>query len=627
MDETKMKRMALGVALLAALVTSAAQVVFPNLDGSYDLASDTAWGTKPAETDSIQLNDSGATYGFSKDTTFASIYFNASGQKIELPAGRKVTLGSTDTGIYPYSNGNSLELNGGTYDFSGTGKFAVSDTTWGVNQNNSIVLTNGVVVTNTGTVRVRYGGNNTLAGPALRIAGRGTLLYSASGFQDNYSGSVSYSYTGDPTEKGVGVDVCDGARFVVRHVSGGEYFKPSGVMLIRGAGTVCEVPDAYAYVGVLRDNTVVHVTDGGQFTIKDTLLVPNDSRFHNGRLYIDNNGVVTANTVYLGSWSTYGCDHAIIAGPGGTFSANNIYVSGTNNWFVVSNGTMTVGRSVSLGFKASDRGLGLKIYGPSASYTDPTLYYPFASGSGHRLLVDGGASLTIAASAYVSNGSTDAPNVYTSNRVEVVGGSTLTINGGFNFRNYQNTVAANGNTVRVADGSMFSCVQILIRCTDNALVISNGTVTCSSTGMAFICGGTEGSVSAVRPTVVFEGETPRLSGNGTAYFYNDPILRFNLTPNGYATDSARMTFGNYHVDSGATVTFEITGVEALQRALRASATYVLAEATSGTVAFPAARIEAANALLPKGCTLKKSNDNKQLLLHVKAMRGTYVTIR
>ena len=620
--------------LCAVLSAGAAMFPFPNADGSFDLASPDAWGEAfPGQSDSVQLNDKDATYTVSADLSVAQIYFNRSGQTIDISGRPGVTVSLLSTfpgsGIYPYSNGNSLSLVGGKYDFANKGQLVVTSTSFNTNPNNHMQLSGGVVVTNVGNVRLRNGGTST-ASPLLSLSGAGTVL-DAMGLYDNYSGPVLYSYTGDPTEEGVGIDISGGARLTTHFETGYEYFKPSGVTIVRGEGSMLESTKSYSYIGSLQAGTIVHATDKGTFKAA-TLLIPNTDK-RNNHLYVDDGGVAQLSTLYLGGWGTSGADNWLEAGPGGSVSVSGIiYMAGTNNHVVVSNGTLQVGSSSTIGKNATDRGHELKVYGPDATISDPSLYYIFSNGSGHRFTIGGGASVSIGKSTYLTNGTTDADGTNTAHTVEILDGSRLDIAGNFNFRSYDGTVAANGNTLRIASGSEMTCSRMVLRCVENSIVISNGTLCCSDADQSMYCGGNENNgkglvVSARDNRVVFEGETPRLFGYGQASIIDDSKLVFHPSTNGFATTSALMSFSTISIGASASLVFE--GLDELQRSLKKSKTFILAEATgnTGAVGLSDARIAAVNETLPEMCVLSMSSDRKRLLLKVTALRGNAIYLR
>ena len=464
----------------------------------------------------------------------------------------------------------------------------------------------------------------------------GAKLY-ARGFDNRYSGPVESSYTADPTETGVCVDISDGAQFFagVDRVSGNAFYSGGGVMLVRGADTLCRITAGYAYVGYHNDNSVLHVTDGAQLvSTNESMLICNSAARRNVSLYVDDGGSATANVVYLGSWSSFGQDMHMVAGPNGTIDIRSrLYVAGTNNYVVVSNGTLRLA-NITFGFKNTDRELELKLYGPSAHLDISSIASLFASGSGHRFVLDGGAVHETSSSFYFANGSSATSGAYTSNTVEIVNGSRLVMGDSFYTRNYANgTVAANGNTVRVASGGELACKSFQLACADNTVVLSNGTLSCSFSD-AFVCSSDQHNKenTLIVPTtgarVILEGENPLLQGTGsssTAYFRYGAKIIFRPSLNGFSTAAALMSFGTYSTDGTATLVFE--GLEEVQRNLTHTATYTLAEArkSAGTVAFTDAQLAAAEGL-PSGCTLYRSSDNKRLLLRVRPDKGYVISI-
>ena len=634
------KRTVFAALCAAGLAAQAlAYITFPNADKSYDIYSAAAWGDTayPTTSDTILINEKNATYTFSQDMTFGFLYFNGANMKIDLTStpGRKITLSNSGSCFYPYSDGKSLELAGGYYYASNGGKLICITTTKDMNPNTSITLSSGVIVTNAGSVHVKNG-PRWGTGPALKMKG-GAKLY-ANAYDNYYPGAVDYTFTGDPTELGVSADIADGAQLVILNsiATGG------GVMLVRGEGTLVKTIPANGNAGNVTvgsdSNNVVHVTDNAQFLVAGTLITGNSRAVTNSCLFVDDGGYFEAGgTTYMGSYGQgSGFNNSIIAGPGGTFCAKGrTYVYGTNNCIVASNGTVQLRNSLSLGGKQTDRGCTLKLYGPSA-VLEFTNYASFlASGSGHRFILDGGATYSTSSSLYMSTGTSDVSGAYTSNTVEIVNGSHLTMTDSIWMRNYAgDVVAANGNTVRVASGGELTCKALYVYCADNTVVVSNGTLTCSHAN-GLHCGdqisNKDGTI--VVPTtgarVILEGETPlvRSTDNGsTAYFRDGTKVIFRPSPNGFTTSAALMSFGTYSTDGTASLVFE--GLEEVRKNLDHTVTYTLAEArySTGKVAFTDEQLAAAEGLVD-GCRLYKSADGKLLLLRIRANRGTVFAIR
>ncbi len=611
--------LATGAVVASAFSAFGATVATTSANNSYDLAAAATYsgGTLPAASDSIRLANGNATYTSSADMTFAFIYFGGNGQTIDLSAtpGRIITLGSSVDGIYPYGNDRSLALVGGTYFFSNRGKLVVTD-----NPNASVSLSGGAVVTNVGTVKVRGSATDT-AGATLSLAGSGTLL-DTFGVEDNYSGPVSYSYTGDPSETGVGIDVSGGA-IIRAHASGnyGGCFNPSGVTIVREAGSAIEVTKGYAYIGSRQPGTIVHITDGGNFTTASDLFVSDNVTRGDNHLRVDNGGTANLKSVNISGRSDKpnGTNNWLEVVSGGSVTVgNDVSLCGTNQHVVVSNGTLSVAGNLKIGNFTSDRGHEVRISGASSSLVNNKGYF-FYSGSGHRFTLDDGAVLS-RGDIYFTNGATDAADGMHGHTLEVLGGARLSLTGSLHFRDYNGgRIVSNGNTLRVASGGEVSSDKsITLRCADNTVSISNGTVVCTE---SFSAGGNETSNNGtVYPSsggrVILEGESPRLACSGTGTFNDGVTILFHPSASGFTTTAPVLSFANIVSDGTAVLSFE--GIRQLQKTLRETKTYTLAEATGarGSVGFTDAQIAAANETLPEKCHIGKSPDGKRLLLKV-----------
>ena len=619
-----MKSNAFMVLATGAVVASAFSAFGVNVattadNNSYDLAAPAtcSGGVLPAASDTVRLASGQATYTCSEDITFGMIYFSGSGQTIDLSAtpGRTITLGGS-SGIYPYGNNRSLALVGGKYFFSNKGTLQVTVSS---NPNTRVSLSGGVVVTNVGTVKIRNVATDS-TGPTLSLAGSGTVL-DAFSIDDDYSGPISYSYTGDPMETGVGIDVSGGAR-IRTHASGpyGSCFSPSGVMIVRGEGAGIEATTrGYAYIGNKQPGTIVHITDGGSFTSEIDLFISEGAARGDNHLRVDNGGTANLKSVNISGRNDKpnGTNNWLEVVSGGSVTVgSDVSLCGTNQHVVVSNGTLSVAGNLKIGNFISDRGHEVRISGASSSLVNNKGYF-FYSGSGHRFTLDDGAVLS-RGDIYFTNGATDAADGRHADTLEVLGGASLTM-GRLYFRDYGAARAAsNGNTLRVASYGSVSCTSITLRCADNTVSISNGTVVCTE---SFSAGGNETSNNGtVYPSsgdrVILEGETPRLACSGTGTFNDGVTILFHPSASGFTTTAPVLTFANIVSDGTAVLSFE--GIRQLQKTLRETKTYTLAEATGakGSVGFTDAQIAAANETLPEKCHIGKSPDGKRLLLKV-----------
>ena len=137
---------------------------FPNSDESFDLASVEAWGGNFPynSSDYVVLKNSDAVYGVSSNVTFSAIDFWASRMTIDLSSTpeRTVSIRSSDSAFYPYSDGASINLKGGIYYFQNYGKLvASSHDSFDKSTSTSITLSDGVIVTNSGVVYGKYATN------------------------------------------------------------------------------------------------------------------------------------------------------------------------------------------------------------------------------------------------------------------------------------------------------------------------------------------------------------------------------------------------------------------------------------------------------------------------------------
>ena len=604
---------AVGFSLLVAFGVQA--VVFPNTDGSGDLASAAAWeGTLPSTTATVVPGT--GTRTLSADMTIGYIQHNGNPTTIDMSAtpDRVFTFSSSDYFLYPYNTSAKIEFKGGKVVASG-GK---ADIATAATASNQMTLSDGAIVTNVGTIVTRVDAS-TKQGLALVLKEQ-SKLYATQLTHKFNSEELDYSFTGDPTEPGVSIDIADGsyARFSTGFNVGG------GVTLIRGAGTTVEVAATSAtgsYVGGYYHNAALHVTDGATFTTPGGLQFSNASKVTNGWVVIDNCATGLFNQVHQGSnWAAFGQDRHFVVGADAYVKISGDYghrLTGTNNWLVVSNGSYNAKL-----LAVSGVGHRFEVRGPRAAFTKGNSYL-FDSGFGHRMTISDGAKIAFPG-VYVDN-------TACSNTLEVTGtGTELNVTGTFFLQPYQASRMGRGSAVRVTDGATLKVNgSMMLTGYDLALVVSNATVwgACTVANAYWGVANEINSTASSNCVLRFEGTTPKVKIDGSAYLRRGTCLQFSIPPTGYAAGHVPLeikTIGTWHND----VRFELEGLDALLRTLPDSCDMTLIRMSDGWLpADDNACWDQVRASLPKDITLTVTPDAKKLVLHAKIHKGLMLLLK
>lgn len=608
---------AVGFSLLVSFGVQA--IEFPNADGSGDLASEAAWVTNGIPcypTTSATLVLGAGDYTLSKDMTIGYIQHKGNPIVIDMSKtpDRVFKFSSASYFLYPYSGSAKIEFKGGKVVSSG-GK---ADIATAATASNQMTLSDGAIVTNVGTIVTRVDAS-TKEGLALVLKER-SKLYATQLTHKFNSEELGYSFTGDPTEPGVSIDIADGsyARFSTGFNVGG------GVTLIRGAGTTVEVAATSAtgsYVGGYYHNAALHVTDGATFTTPGGLQFSNASKVTNGWVVIDNCATGLFNQVHQGAnWAAFGQDRHFVVGADAYVKISGDYghrLTGTNNWLVVSNGSYNAKL-----LAVSGVGHRFEVRGPRAAFTKGNSYL-FDSGFGHRMTISEGAKIAFPG-VYVDN-------TACSNTLEVTGaGTELDVTGTFFLQPYQANRMARGSAVRVADNATLRVAgSFMVTGHDLSVVVSNATLEGACTvanaywGYANAVSGVDSSNCALR----LEGTMPKVKISGSAYFNKGTRIQFHIPPTGYAAGHVPLeikTIGTWHND----VRFELEGLEELLRTLPDSCDMTLIKMSDGWLPADSSSCwDQVRASLPKDITLTVTPDAKKLVLHAKIHKGLMLLLK
>ena len=619
----KNKNVFLAACVLAAsfvvMTAKGDKAVFPNADGSGDLASATAWGDVAHGSDAdVELQTKDALYSSSADLEFVSISWTkpCTIDFSSTPA-RKVTLIGPSNGsraLFPGGTRGSndpfvndcglLHIKGGIWDFGGKGQL-LSVKGYNRSRNSQLIIDGGAVITNTHGVQVAY------------QAAKNSMIVTGG----------SRVYDGGKVRLRDG-----GATYSLFEVNGGSYYEfQSGNLnlanggsfntnIVAGVGTV--------FTNCVTDAVVLSRATRSEVIFTDHAKVYLPSFYYGQETAASNNIEVsrgaflrTSGAIYVNYGSSAFANNLRII-DGGVYSNNNSVIIGGygQSEILVRNAVLKCSE-----FKfntASSTGNIVRIVGPQAVFAPSNFKQFFQMAGWNKYIFDG--------CDWSHDGMYCGGNDSGTNRIELVNGAKVTLNGMFRFENY--SAGANGqcsNTVFIGENCELKAHNFLFNGRDNALVISNGTYRATGTTQSLMLSETSASAPASGNRLVMQGVRPRVRGDtAPAYLRNDSILVFDVPEEGFDSDEPLISV--MHVNDDGTTAMQITGsFDRWRSGLRQSVDVTLIEATgeTGTVGLNANAIAAANATLPDGCRIFKSADNKKLILHVGSLAGTMVIFR
>lgn len=503
-------------------------VVFPNADGTGDLASDAAWGETPRPTgDEWTRITSEGVYQATRSTDVQGLRILADNVVLDQRTNASAVI-TAKFGLavgYPH-NGLSVSILGGAYDFCGTGRMGPTYD-WGAGENETLTIDGGAVFSNVGFIRANYH----TTGNRLFVQGQSKV------YTKEFRPFVGKNDVDGRCE------LRGGAQIMVSG-TGADHFKFGGegsardVLLVSGEGT-------------LLTNTVAGGTMvWGDSNTHDMLAQVEDHAclYYCGAAYIwngqgcfSNRIVVTGNAdmgiggvVYFPKGGASCFDNTLEVSDGAAFSnAGDFKIDGTRTEIIVSNGTFKVSGAVEIGRSAATTGACVRLSGPQAEYSVGSMFWIFNDGSGHLFEMSGRAALSWTGAVYMNCSAQ-------TNVLSLLDGATLSFPS-FNMRSYYRGTQACGNTVFVGKGAEFAMSDdFSADWWDNQIVVSNGTL---MTGSSIHCFGdhTAANGDLRGNALVLQGQTPMVKTDGMFYFGNNSRLVLDLPEGGYRTDRPLMT--------------------------------------------------------------------------------------
>lgn len=175
---------AVAFGLLTVRPGTAADIAFPNADGSGDLMSATAWGGSIPTTDRPKISAAGS-YTCSQDGTLPGLSFGFSNNQtatVTLDADRKIDM----TGKLYLGSYKTIEFIGGTWDFGERAGIEWGD--YGVVKKVSVIQ-DSCVITNLTTFMPSYNATELVS---WRLTNR-SVLHTQGNFKPDYFGNGIYS--------------------------------------------------------------------------------------------------------------------------------------------------------------------------------------------------------------------------------------------------------------------------------------------------------------------------------------------------------------------------------------------------------------------------------------------------
>ena len=671
-------------AIAAVSGVRAAEVTFPNADGSGDMSLSSAWGS--VDYTGADIKFGAGTYRLSGDFTAPLNLYqdNASGITLFDFSSSAATF-TVSKNLMERGDDRTTEYRGGTWYVGST----FQNSQYGM-RSRSTTLFNGVsfscnyfadfsysrdsevVVSNSARVTVRTqspylfqhspSARPTATNNSLRIVAGGVL-------------SVDRFYF-DHSSDGVDDELTYGDRIVVS-----------------GAGSRLEARSASdpVRIGYKHGGNAMRVENGGWFGGYQ-LQIGCGPKAGGNTLVIAGEGSVVSNckAAAVGyvdgahSNSVYVLDGGALSfNPKAEWAALSVGQNGSSyNTFVLSNGTLRC-RYIQISPSAASHDNRLLVYGTDNSYDQYQngAWPMFGAGYGSSVIIDGGAKFAYTkgvatfgssasshgnefvvrggsacslkglcsssrdAAVRVQGGSTlvSCESVaLTNTTLEVSGGSTLVVSNSLSIGDAGYESAS--ERCFVGSGATLSVMEsATLYSDDSEIVVSNGTLKVNGAGMygqRLTIGASSGAHPGTNSTLVLQGDSPCVTHNASDRDFiliftsgRSPCLRFEIPPQGYAQAPLR---GVTQVQHGNDFRIEFSSLDRIQRTLRQGVDIPLVDTTSSTgllwlrdASRGAAALAAANARLPRGCVLKivTSGGSDYLRLHVTSTAGTLVTVR
>ncbi len=380
-------------------------------------------------------------------------------------------------------------------------------------------------------------------------------------------------------------------------------------------------------------SNMIHVLDGGVFTVSSEFKIGNGSGSHDNTVLVTGGGVLNAGNAVRIADSTTAYNNNIYVTEGGSFIVKNkVHLGGYsgdytkgghNNSICVSNGTFKCS-VVDFGMSATSVSNKLVV---SGSETDFGMTYSngsldlFEYGGWHEMVLSDGASWQHKKQIYVASNSF-------SNRFVVTRGASFSVqDAGLSSGS---GAVSHANVMEISDGASASVSgRIELTKKDNVIVVSNATL---QVGENLYVGRTvsnveDDDISGNRFEIY--GSNTVVSVGGEFKFFRDSVLRIDLPKRGYVGNLAPVRVGTFVINS--TATFDIEGISEMRQCSERDKSRIPLVCSDSGVTVPAGIVESVNASFVSAgaadCCIYVSDDGKNLMLKVPFRKGSVFIVR
>lgn len=603
-------------ALMMAFAASADTFKADNAVG--DIASADFWRQNygksgaPGIDDTVELakKATGPTFTVGSDLSINDIQFAASGAYVTLQSGVTVSLKAKTAMTFTTRN-MGMRLTGGTWDFANTGNLYCGTARSTPVNNRTIQFMGGTTVNNVNAFYASF--YDTLTTVSFEDASKLNTKDLWVSYGNTASNTVLKFIEGSVATV-TGTFETDGLSDSETAVKG----KGGTQLLVSGTDSAIRCTgSSTSHIGFKVPGNEVVVTDHAQLSLADKLYVGNSAGSGDNAMTVSDGGSVSCGHFRIGMAA--GADGNRVTVDNGTITGRGALVAGyasSGNRLKILNGSTVSCTQLFLGQQATATNNEILISG-ARTYVSVSsgIYDPFGAGDGNALIVEDGASLS-AAGFYVATNS--ANNVLRFRSAAFEPGSHFYLGFG--------AAASRGNRLEILDGATFAVNSFNLSSFDNAVVVSNGTLTAADASRGMRIGYVSAGMVSSNCTVVVQGETPSLVSNGPISLGNDARLHFDVPADGYAsapiTVAKKMTVG---ADTLFTASVEAFREKTGGKTVLVRTSEGITDSNDGRSV--AAAIAASNALMPSRCRFKLSADGKELILRTPSHSGMLLICR
>ena len=518
-------------AIAAVSLAYATDYTFQGTSG--DLATPANWGATSLSSSDVGIIASGGTYTLSQNLALSQLKINTTSECVfDLRDGNhEMSLSANQHQLHIYANNRYVRLNGGVWDFGGL-EFR------GMGPGSQLYLQFGSIVTN---VTSFYGAYYE-ASPGFSLYVRGNPTYGASTLYCS-----SFCLAGKNT-KGASLYVQTGGKIV----SSGSFYSDisstsDGMMannriIINGEGSEIFTGGGVSFGWITSGNKMSIENGGAWHTASGRFLFGNgDKSSSSNSITVTDGTFVTAQDFLIRSNSR----DNMFAATNSTVAMGSFTNKGTRTVFDLRNCAFTVGKFYPL-MRAGSR---VRFSGGDSVLTLANFVWrmgPFwtdvaGANPGSRLEIDDNATLAVGLGGNTQWMRTSSNCTFTVSN----GAKFIAPSGGLSIGHDEALPYCHDNAIQVCSGGLLeiggSDSGLRVHCTNNTVLVSNGTIRASTVMIGYSSSGP--AASGCRLTL--QGATPKVEQTGAFWLRNDSVLRFELPASGYADGYVPITAGNF----------------------------------------------------------------------------------